>query len=505
MNRLPFPRPRAGLVLAVLAVLLASLAMNAAAAPDRTKPTTPSNLRVTATTPTSVALAWNPSTDNSGSFLYVVREVSSGQTRSVAQTQTTFTWTGLTPNRTYRFNIYAVDGSNNKSSNSNTVTANTPAAPPLTAPANLRVTGATLSSLSIAWDPVAGATNYHVFSGASAWTASPQPSATLTGLQAGTTYSITVRAFGASGSSPLSAPLSASTPADTTAPSAPALSATALSPGVLRLSWTPSTENSSYVSYNVYLDGVPARNMLPEDVPGATRVDIHNLRGGRTYELSVRAYDGSGNFSEPGVLTFTMPSGTDTQAPAAPGNLRTSQVLQPGSVALAWNWANDNVGTIAYGIYMDGELVGETTWDVHYPGVDTFFTVRRLTPGTTHTFTVKARDEAGNLSAASNELTVTLPPSTDTEAPGAPTNLTGSTWPNCAFIDFNWGAPADNVDHWSQLEYAIYEDGLLRGYYRGEVFETSFGRHTYVVRALDRAGNLSAPSNAIVLDSGLSC
>lgn len=95
--------------------------------------------------------------------------------------------------------------------------------------------------------------------------------------------------------------------------------------------------------------------------------------------------------------------------------------------------------------------------------------------GDAHTFTVKARDEAGNVSAASNAVTVTLLPSTDTEPPSVPTNLTSGTRPNCAFID------------------------------RGEVFETSFGRHTFHIRAVDRSGNMGPPSNEITLDSGLSC
>lgn len=159
----------------------------------------------------------------------------------------------------------------------------------------------------------------------------------------------------------------------------------------------------------------------------------------------------------------------------------------------------------AFEIYMDGELVGENLFDVHYLGIDTWFTVRLLEPGTTHTFTVRARDASGNVSEASNPVTVTLLPSTDTEPPSAPTNLTGGTWPNCAFIDFNWGHSADNVDVWWDLDYAIFEDGLLRGYYRGEVFETSFGRHTFYLRAVDRSGDMGPPSNEITLDSGLSC
>ena len=79
----------------LLAIVLLTLTPSiASAAPDRTKPTKPGTLRVTATTTTSVALAWGASTDNSGSVSYIVRE-SSGTTR--ASGPTSFTWTGLQP------------------------------------------------------------------------------------------------------------------------------------------------------------------------------------------------------------------------------------------------------------------------------------------------------------------------------------------------------------------------------------------------------------------------
>jgi hypothetical protein len=43
-----------------------------AARRDRTPPTTPANFRVTEVSPTSVSIAWNASSDNSGSFVYVL-------------------------------------------------------------------------------------------------------------------------------------------------------------------------------------------------------------------------------------------------------------------------------------------------------------------------------------------------------------------------------------------------------------------------------------------------
>src|SRR5829696_9767562 len=73
---------------AVFALVLALVVVGSAAAArgDRTPPTTPTNLRVTSLGQTSVTLAWDPATDNSGSFSYSV--VKDGQGFAVPQTQT---------------------------------------------------------------------------------------------------------------------------------------------------------------------------------------------------------------------------------------------------------------------------------------------------------------------------------------------------------------------------------------------------------------------------------
>ncbi len=93
----------------------------------------------TATTKTSVSLAWDPSTDNSGTFSYVVK-LDNSLSLTVPQTQTSYTPDWLSPGRTYSFFVYAVDKALNTSGNSNTVTATTqpdltpPSAPVLSVP-----------------------------------------------------------------------------------------------------------------------------------------------------------------------------------------------------------------------------------------------------------------------------------------------------------------------------------------------------------------------------------
>ena len=98
---------------------------------DKTPPTTPTNLRVTSLGQTSVTLAWDPSTDNSGSFSYSVNK--DGQGFTVPQTQTSFTIDWLSAGRTYTFYVTVVDSNLNTSGKSNIVTVTTPpdtAAPP---------------------------------------------------------------------------------------------------------------------------------------------------------------------------------------------------------------------------------------------------------------------------------------------------------------------------------------------------------------------------------------
>ena len=202
-----------------LALTVLMLIPAVASAADRTKPTTPGNLRVTATSTTSVSLAWNASTDNSGSVTYRVREAG-GTTRTTSQTN--FAWTGLSPNRTYRFTVSASDPSGNRSSESNQVTATTPASVPPATPANLRLAEATVNTLTLAWEPVAGAARYELHSNVAGTYSTTETSRTAHWLQPDTGYTFTVRAFNAAGTpSATSAPVTVRTLRDTSAPKRP--------------------------------------------------------------------------------------------------------------------------------------------------------------------------------------------------------------------------------------------------------------------------------------------
>jgi hypothetical protein len=284
--------------------------------------------------------------------------------------------------------------------------------------------------------------------------------------------------------------------ADLAPPTQPVLSVDRVGVSEVALTWTPSTDDS-FVTYDLRIDGAPpTRNVLPG--PGARRVTAMLLRAHTTYEFSLIARDTSGNASVSEAVVVTTGTG-DSSAPTRVPNLRIAGTT-PSSATLVWGWAPDHTDVLAYEILVDGELVHEQYASIWYFGTpDGWYSVRHLQPGSTHTFAVRARDHSGNIGAASEPVTVTLPPSTDVVAPSAPTFLSGSDT-GCAWLDLQWGRSSDDVD--TALEYEIWEDGAFLGLWRDEVFEVNFGRHSYVVKAVDRSGNTSAPSNALMLDMG---
>ncbi|MCW5521243.1 fibronectin type III domain-containing protein, partial [Aureitalea sp. L0-47] len=85
---------------------------------------------------------------------------------------------------------------------------------------------------------------------------------------------------------------------------------------------------------------------------------------------------------------------------------------------LSWTASTDNVGVTGYDVYEGVTLIGNTA--------TTSFNVTGLTAATSYSFTVVARDAAGNSSAASNAANVTTLDPPDTEAPTSPTNLSAS-------------------------------------------------------------------------------
>lgn len=106
-------------------------------------------------------------------------------------------------------------------------------------------------------------------------------------------------------------------------------------------------------------------------------------------------------------------AGLPDNPPTAPTNL-TVTGRTATSVTLSWTASTDDVGVAGYQVLRGGTPAGTPTGTTH--------TVTGLTPGTAYTFSVVARDTAGNTSPPSNPVTVTTDPAAGTNlARGKPT------------------------------------------------------------------------------------
>ncbi|NMR32706.1 T9SS type A sorting domain-containing protein [Chryseobacterium aquaticum] len=119
---------------------------------------------------------------------------------------------------------------------------------------------------------------------------------------------------------------------------------------------------------------------------------------------------------------------TDIVAPTAP-TLSASGTTST-STNLSWSGATDAVGVTGYDVYQGASLIGSTA--------STTYTVNSLSPSTTYSFTVRAKDAAGNISTASNTATVTtLAGSTVTYCTATATNTADERIGNVTFGSIN--------------------------------------------------------------------
>ncbi|WP_249435837.1 glycosyl hydrolase family 18 protein [Paenibacillus sp. Marseille-Q4541] len=279
-------------------------------------------------------------------------------------------------------------------------------------------------------------------------------------------------------------------PVDTIAPTAPAgLASSAQTINSVTLGWTASTDNVGVTGYNVY-NGTT----LAATVTGTTAT-VSGLTANTSYTFTVKARDAAGNLSAASnavtVKTAAAPV-ADTQAPTVPVNLA-STGQTTNSVTLGWTASTDNVGVTGYDVYNGTTLAATVT--------GTTATVSGLTANTSYTFTVKAKDAAGNVSAASNAVTVktAAAPVADTQAPTVPVNLASSAQTETS-ITLGWTASTDNV---GVTGYDVYNGTTLAATVTGTTATvsglTANTSYTFTVKAKDAAGNMSAASNAITV------
>jgi len=98
-------------------------------------------------------------------------------------------------------------------------------------------------------------------------------------------------------------------------------------------------------------------------------------------------------------LISTVPGPGDSEAPTSPTNLTVSNITQ-NSLTLTWTASADNVAVTGYEVYLGTTLLNGNV-------SATTYNVTGLNCNTGYSFTVKAKDAAGNISATSNTANAT--------------------------------------------------------------------------------------------------
>src|SRR5205809_2654681 len=365
---------------------------------------------------------------------------------------------------------------------------------PPTVPTGLVGTAVSASQIGLSWNPSSddvGVTGYLVYDADTGGTIATTTTTSFThsGLVPGTTHNYRVSAFDAvPNHSPWTdPPVSVTTlPPDTTAPSTPTeILASAVSSTQVNLSWAPSTDNVKVTRYIVRRDGVKIATLV------STSYADTGLSPATTYSYTVAARDAAGNISPNSTsVSVTTASAADTMPPATPTGL-TGAAAGSSGANLSWSASTDDVGVTGYIVRRNGVQVATHA--------STSYTDTGLSAATTYSYTVAARDAAGNMSPDSTSVSITI---ADTTPPSTPSGLTaavaGSTGAN-----LSWSASTDNV---GVTGYIVRRNGVQVA----TPATTSFAdtglsaatTYSYTVAARDAAGNISPNSATASVTTG---
>jgi endonuclease I/chitodextrinase len=336
---------------------------------DGQAPTTPTNLIATGTTSASVSLSWTASTDNIGVTGY---NVYMNSTLKSTVTGTTITISGLTASTAYSFYVVAKDVAGNSSASSTIINATTVAGTSITycasqgnSTADEKIGKVVFGSINNSSTGTAGFENF---------------TALATNVTLGAANTITIT---------------------------PSWSGTVYSEGYAvwidynknglftdsgELVWSKTTSTTTPVSGTIT---IPASAAL-----GTTRMRVSMKYNAIPTSCEAIPFGQVEDYTVNIVVVIT-----DTIAPTAPTSLTASGTTQT-TTALTWTAATDNVGVTGYNVYRGTTLLGTVS--------TTTYNVTGLTAATAYSFSVKAKDGAGNISIASNTLNVTTNSGTTT-------------------------------------------------------------------------------------------
>jgi hypothetical protein len=430
----------------------------------------------------SATVAWRAPVNNGGAPVTAYTATASPGGKGCSTTGAlSCTVASLTLGSRYSFTVVATNwvGSGASSAKSNAVLIGTPSAP----------TGVSVydqnKSLVISWSPAAG-NGYPVDD----YTATVSPgrhscstpafSCQITGLSNGVTYTVTVVAKNAEGTSPASLPKlgrPVGPPSSPLGVSAVSANASAI------VTWSaPAYAGSGVTSYTV--TSSPGAKTCTWS-SGPLTCTVRGLTNGRSYTFAVVALDEQGD--------------SPASANSAPVHVGlpwspTSVFATPGNASAIVSWRAPATGGGAVASYLVTSTPGAKTCST--TGALSC-TVRGLTNGTSYTFTVKSRNAYG-ASAPSRKSNAVVPE----KVPGAPYGVKATAGVGMATV--TWSAPASvgsgvtsyTVTSSPGAKTCTWSSGPLTCTVKGLANGTTY---TFTVKASDRSGvgAASVPSNSI--------
>jgi len=295
---------------------------------------------------------------------------------------------------------------------------------------------------------------------------------------------------------------------DRSAPTAPTnLAAGTITETSVNLSWGASNDNSGKWTYKVRITNLKnaTYNIVASVSQSQTTYAAKSLNPNTPYSFAVYAVDDAGNKSaDSNTVKVSTPAATTAPAPPA---LQVS-VLGPSQVRLQWTEsASYGIANncCSYGINVNGARISQNINWSSAPAGSLAVIIRHLTRSTTYSFSVSAIDYSGTNAGTSNTVVATTQGSNDFTPPSAPTSLHLVQDDSCGEIWLGWIQASDESDSQGVIEYEIYVNGVLSplpvsgGIDLDFVYATAQGDNYFQVKAVDRAGNTSSPSNALKL------
>jgi len=380
--------------------------------------------------PTRDPKNWTIQGSNNGTS-WTTLSTKTNQTWSARNQTKTYTFTNTTAYKYYKWNITANSGasiiqsSELKFSGSSVPDTQAPSTPTGLASSNISQTAFTLS-WTASTDNV-GVVSYEVFRGATSCGTTTSTSMAISSLTCSTSYAMTVKSKDAAGNiSAASASLNVSTSscppqitrleaenatlsgpqvyADATASNGQCIGSFDETGDYLQWSNVPAVSTLKIVyasdratSRSIYVNGTLITTVALPLVSGwgSTTINI-SIPANATLKIQRDAADNW--WANIDYIELSNSGTVDTQAPSVPTTLASSAITV-NSFTLTWTASTDNVGVTSYEVFKAGTSIGTTT--------STSINVASLTCNTAYAMTVKAKDAAGNVSAASTALNVT--------------------------------------------------------------------------------------------------